>query len=233
MMGANRFYSIRRVCLVFVLVFSALAVSSAAHADVKTNFFKAVEMDRPDVIERLLKQGLDPNITEPGHGNSGLIVAVQEDSMRVFNLLVNTAGVDLNKQADNGNTAIMIASWKSNVPAVKTLLEKGASVNKNGWTALHYASAVGNQEIAKMLLNQKARVNALAPNGTTPLMMASRSGHIKIVKLLLDNGADITLRNEWGMNAVDFARDNDHTSLEKALQRRLDTTEATAAMKSR
>ncbi len=218
----------------FLFVFSVVSIFtlSFAHADDKSDFFKAVEMNRSDLVEDLLKKGVNPNITEPYRGNTGLIVSMEEGSMDVFNLLVNTPGIDLNKRARNGNTALMLAAWKSNVPAVKTLLSKGAKVNQSGWTALHYAAAVGNEEIVQILLAKKAIVDAPAPNKTTPLMMAARSGHIKTAKLLLDHGADVRLRNDWDMSAVDFARDGDFTSLEEGLQSRLDKIEAMAAMKN-
>lgn len=231
MTASHIFRFSRQACFMFAFVFSGFFAISQAHADDRSDFFRAVEMDRPDLVEKLLKKGLDPNITEPQRGNNGLIVSMQEGSMGVFNLLVNTPGIDLNKRAENGNTAIMLAAWKSNVPAVRTLLDKGAKVNQSGWTALHYAAAVGNEEIVKMLLDKKAEVDAPAPNKTTPLMMAARSGHTKTIKLLLDHGADVRLRNEWDMNAIDFARDNDHTSTEEGLQSRLDKIEAVAVMK--
>lgn len=232
MTAVNTTRLLRQACLMFALVFSGFFAMSLAHADDRSDFFRAVEMDRPDLLENLLKKGVDPNITEPYRGNTGLIVAMQEGSMGVFNLLVSTKGIDLDKRATNGNTAIMLAAWKNNAPAVKTLLEKGAKVNQSGWTALHYAASVGNEEIVKMLLAKKAIVDSPAPNKTTPLMMAARSGHTDTVKLLLDHGADVRLRNEWDMSAVDFARDGDFTSLEKGLQSRLDKVEAMAAMKN-
>ena len=217
----------------FVLAFVLLCLLSfpAAHSSDSASFFRAAEMDRPDVAERYLKSGGDPNVIEPVRGNTALIVAVEEGSMRVFNLLVNHAKVDVNMRAANGNTALMLAAWKSNTAAARVLLEKGAKVSEPGWTALHYAAASGSEEIAKLLLQHKAKVDARAPNGTTPLMMAARSGHTKIARLLLDNDADVTLRNEWGMGAVDFARDNNHSSIEKSLQSRLDKIEAYEAMR--
>lgn len=223
--------SLKQACFLFSFLFSALSVVTVAHADDRSDFFRAVEMDRPDQVEKLLKKGMDPNITEPYRGHTGLMIAMHEGSMGVFNVLVNAPGVDLNKRAENGNTALMLAVWKTNVPAVKALLDKGVQVNQSGWTALHYAASVGNEEIVGLLLEKKATVDSPAPNKTTPLMMAARSGHDKTAKILLDHGADVRLRNEWDMNAIDFARDNDHNNLEKGLQSRLDKIEALAAMK--
>lgn len=223
--------TLRGLCSLAVFVLAGFFAASLVYADDKSDFFLAIEMDRPDRVADLLKKGVDPNSTEPYRGHTGLMMAMQENSMKAFNLLINTKGIDLNKRAENGNTALMLAAWKSNVPAVKTLLGKGAAVNQAGWTPLHYAAAVGDEEIVNLLLSKKATVDALAPNKTTPLMMAARSGHTRTIRILLDHGADVRLRNEWDMSAIDFARDGDFTDIEKGLQSRLDKMEASAFKK--
>src|SRR3546814_6545439 len=58
----------------------------------------------------------------------------------------------------------------------RTLIARGAQVNRLGWTPLHYAASKGHVETAKLLLANKAMVNAPSPDGTTPLMMAGLSG---------------------------------------------------------
>src|SRR3546814_14966726 len=68
-----------------------------------------------------------------------------------------------------GDTALMIAAYKTNKPAVMALLERGAAVNKQGWTPLHYAAASGDNEIVKMLMDKSAQLDALSPNGTTQI----------------------------------------------------------------
>jgi ankyrin repeat protein len=86
------------------------------------------------------------------------------------------------------------------------LINKGAEINRAGWTALHYAAASGSLPIIQRLLDESAFIDAESPNKTTPLMMAARSGQSAVVKLLLDEGADPTLKNEAEMSAADFAR---------------------------
>jgi ankyrin repeat protein len=56
-------------------------------------------------------------------------------------------------------------------------------------TPLHAASAAGHLEIARVLLEHHADVNARAINQETPLHIASRMGNAGMVRLLLEYGA--------------------------------------------
>ncbi|MDY7547836.1 ankyrin repeat domain-containing protein [Glaciimonas sp. CA11.2] len=193
-------------------------VSKAANSD---EFFKLVQMDDYRRLPKLLATGLDPNIVESKRGETGLMLAIREDAMRSFNILLNARGINLNARAHNGDTALMVASYKGNVAAVKALLDKEAEPNSTGWTALHYAATIGNDEIVQLLLDASAYIDAGSPNQTTPLMMAAREGKILTVKLLLDSGADETLKNDVGMNAIDFAKKFDHQDIVDGLMSRL------------
>jgi ankyrin repeat protein len=71
------------------------------------------------------------------------------------------------------------------------LSEKNFSpVDSHGWTPLHWAASMGNEESAKSLLNQRVNINAPDTNGWTPLTFAVVKGHSNVVKLLLSRGAD-------------------------------------------
>jgi len=212
----------RRRCLRLFSVAAVLAATSGlSFAGAYEDFFRAVKVDNADKVKSLLARGLGPNLTEAERGDTGLMLALREHSMRVFDLLLNTPGVDLAAKAHNGDDALMIASFKGNEAAVAALLAKGAEVNRPGWTALHYAAAIGNNNIVQMLLDHSAYIDAESPNKTTPIMMAARGGHIMTVKLLLDAGADATLKNALGMTAVDFAKAHGYTDIEEGLIYRL------------
>ena len=207
-----------------VLFLAAAAVAFAppfALAGAYEDYFKAVMNDDTATVASLLKKGFDPNTIEPERGDTGLILALRENAMKVFRMLLDTQGVDLNAQVRNGDNALMIASYKGNLPAVQALIDKGAEVNKKGWTPLHYAAAAGSNEIVQLLLNKSAYIDAESPNKTTPTMMAARAGHIMTVKLLLDEGADATLKNELGMTAIDFAAKYDYQDIVEGLTYRL------------
>ncbi|WP_246541340.1 ankyrin repeat domain-containing protein [Collimonas antrihumi] len=212
----------------FLLLLLALAclpsVSHAASNESKNAdaFAKAVQLDDERGMKKLLAAGVDPNlVAQKQRGETGLMLAVHEDSKKVFNVLLNAHGIDLNLRSRNGDTALMIASYKGDVAAVKALLDKEAEPNNTGWTALHYAAAIGNDEIVQMLLDASAYIDAGSPNNTTPIMMAARAGKIMTVKLLLDSGADVTLKNDVGMTAIDLARKFDHNDIADGLTHRL------------
>ena len=210
----------RRRVLLGGLVIAAL--SPFAMAGAYDDFFRAVKIDDAGKVKSLLARGLDPNIViDAERGDTGLILALREDSMAVFEVLVNAPNIDLEAKTGNGDNALMIACFKGNKAAVNALLEKGAEVNRPGWTPLHYAAANGNIDIVRALLDKSAYIDAESPNKTTPMMMAARGGHIHTVKLLLDEGADETLKNELGMNAIDFAEKYNHHDIAEGLTSRM------------
>jgi ankyrin repeat protein len=198
-----------------------LAAPSLSHAGAYDDYFHAVQIDDDATVAELLARGFDPDTIERDRGDSGLIIAVRENAMKVFAVLLNARNIDLEQKAANGDTALMLAAFKANKPAVKALLEKGAAVNRAGWAPLHYAAAAGDNEIVQMLLDKSAQLDARSPNGTTPIMMAARGGHILTVKLLLDAGADATLKNQQGMTAIDFARQAGDKQIVEGLTYRL------------
>jgi hypothetical protein len=188
-----------------------------AEGNQAVEFFRAVAVDNHLTVAELLRAGVDPNLREPVRQDTGLIRALREDAMHVFTRLLAEPGIDVDAQASNGDTAIMIAAFKGNLPAVRALLDHEALINRPGWTALHYAAASGNTEIAAILLDHYAYIDAASPNRTTPLMMAARERREETMRLLLSAGADATLRNEAGYTAMDFARENDFKEIQALL----------------
>ena len=88
---------------------------------------------------------------------------------------------------------LIAAARKSDLAAVKALLDKGADVNaKNryGATALSYAAERGSVEVVKLLLERGADVNVKDTfYGARPINWALDKGHIEVVRLLLAKGA--------------------------------------------
>jgi uncharacterized protein len=207
------------------LIFAALgcAVPCAVFAGSYDDYFKAVALDDAETVRDLLARGFDPNTTEAHRGDTGLVLALREDSMRVFKVLIDAPDIDLEATIHNGDNALMIAAWKGNKTAVEALIAKDVEVNRPGWAPLHYAAANGAKDIVALLLDKSAYIDAESPNKTTPLMMAAAGGHMETVRLLLDEGADARLKNMLGMTAADFALKSGNTKIAETLAEHIRT----------
>ncbi|KAH0557050.1 hypothetical protein GP486_005162, partial [Trichoglossum hirsutum] len=77
-------------------------------------------------------------------------------------------------------------------------------------TGLHLASRYGHLNVAKILLDKGAEVEARDRKGRTALYWAAGSGHKDVVLLLLDNQADISAKDDDGQTALHWAADWGH-----------------------
>jgi ankyrin repeat protein len=203
--------------IVLVACIGSGAAAAATPAEV-TSFFRSVQLDDAGTIRKLLAAGtVSPNAIDPLSGESGLILALREGSSHVVEVLMAHPEVKLELKAPNGNTALMMAAFKHNKPAVVAMLAKGAIVNRPGYTALHFAAASGDDEITKILLDHFAYIDAEAPAKTTPLMIAAREGQESTVQLLLDEGADATLKNAESLTAAQIAARADRPRIAAAI----------------
>ena len=98
-----------------------------------------------------------------------------------------------------------LAALRGRLDWVQALRQRGAEINRPGWTPLHYACSGPDEGVVDWLLLQGAEIDARSPNGSTPLMLAAGYGGISSAERLLKAGADARLRNEQGQTAADFA----------------------------
>lgn len=189
-----------------IVASALLCVAATVQAAPDTvSFFRAVSVDNVLGVRSMLREGANPNATEPQRGDVALVVALRDDADKVFKVLLETPGINLEARSENGNTALMMAAYKHKRVEVDALLAKGAKVNQSGWTALHYAASAGDIPIMKVFLERGAKVDAFAPTNITPLMFAAREGQEEAVRLLLSAGADPTLKSGHGWTAAQFA----------------------------
>lgn len=78
--------------------------------------------------------------------------------------------------------------------------------DKDGWTALHWASWSGLDRLSDMLIEKKADINNREGNGFTPLMLAAMRGNFQVAALLLEKGADMTAVNKFGKTPFSWRR---------------------------
>jgi uncharacterized protein len=183
----------------------ALVAASAAHAGSYDDFFGAVARDDASTIQALVQRGFDANSRDP-KGQTGLFLALRSGAFSVADALLKEPTLDVNALNEAGESALMIAALKGQADWSARLVERGAQVNKTGWSPLHYAATGPEPAVVKLLLDRGAAVNAESPNRSTPLMMAAQYGSEANVDVLLARGADAGRRNDVGLNAADFAR---------------------------
>lgn len=191
-----------------ILYLIAFAGFSLAHAGSYEDFFSAVKRDDPRTVANLLARGFDANTLDPA-GLHGLFVAVREPSPKVADVLIRWPKTNVEFRTAKDESPLMLAALNGHLELVQKLVERGADINKTGWTPLHYAATNGHLDIMSLLLERHAYIDAESPNGTTPLMMAAQYANAAAVKLLLEAGADASLKNQLGLTAIDFANKAD------------------------
>lgn len=179
-----------------------------------------IKNDRDQELAALLRSGANPNIKTDA-GNPAIMQAVRDGSWKVFDVLAAHPRTDVNATNNYDETPLMYVALVGSVPRAQKLIDRGAQVNRLGWTPLHYAAAKSNEEMVKFLLGKEAMPNAPAPDGTSPLMMAAQADGIKpaVIQLLVNAGADPFARNLKGDDAVDVARQKGNTDLAAALEK--------------
>lgn len=76
-----------------------------------------------------------------------------------------------------------------------------------GATPLHMAAALGEVDVARLLLNRGADPDALSTDGHAPLHYAAGRGHSAMIELLRERGATLELRDsEHDATPADWAR---------------------------
>ncbi len=207
----------KNVAYLFVLFGVSTAIAGSYE-----DFFTALQRNDAAAVTRLLERGFDPNTRDP-EGRPGLYAALQRESYDAALALVHHPAIDVNALNSNDESPLMIVALKGQLQWGTRLLERGAAVNKPGWTPLHYAASGTEPQMLALLLDKGALINAPSPNGSTPLMMAALYGPDSSVQLLLNRGADAKQKNDLGMTVVDFAarggRDKLAEQMRKALLR--------------
>jgi ankyrin repeat protein len=98
------------------------------------------------------------------------------------------------------------AAADGNIKRVRDLLAKDPTLanakDRFGSTPLHWAAAEGHGDVVKLLLSNKADVNARSGNLITPLGSAAHRGQADVVKLLISNGANVDLADDTDLTPL-------------------------------
>ena len=152
-----------------------------------------------NVAQLLLEHGADVNARDNDH-STPLHFAAQYGRIEVVHVLLEQAA---NLGAEDGDR-------KTAFPAVSEYVN---ARNAEGKSPLHLASQgsyyegqnVNLSNVARLLLEHGADVNALSNDSSTPLHFAARRGRIEVVHVLLEHGANAGAEDDNGRTALQVA----------------------------
>ena len=168
------------------------AALSAAPEDAAPVAAAAMRND-PAAVRALVKEGKDVNAAQ-GDGMTALHwAALNGDADLTAILLYAGANVRATTRL-GGYTALHLAAQSGHAPALGRLIAGGANAGaatSTGATSLMLASASGNVDAVRLLLEQMVDPNASeSANGETALMFAAALDRADAVRELLARGAD-------------------------------------------
>jgi len=155
----------------------------------------AIYVSNLKTVKRLIKKGADVNqkgwlkfvdtllMTEFMYG-SCLVIAAGENKMDILEYLIEKQDVKINDREIN-------------------LYDN----KENGWTALHWAAAKGNNNVVRYLIKKGAYINIEAETdyNQTPLLFALKYKKNKTARLLIDLGADINKQDSYENSPLLYA----------------------------
>jgi len=166
------------------------AVVDARNADGNTPLHAAAASDAVSTIELLLRRRADINAVNTQR-SSPLHTAIANGKDRAARLLIER-GADLRQQDLVGRTPLHLAAFHNRKTIAEILIAKGVEIDarmRQQVTPLHLLAAVtDNVDMARLLVEKGADVNARDVIGLRPLEYAARRGSKAVIDLLLDSG---------------------------------------------
>jgi ankyrin repeat protein len=173
------------------------------------------------VVKLLLeREDVEVDSRNDSLGWTVLMEAANECHKDIVKRLLDTGKADVNAQADEEYTALLLVSGKGHVDLVELLLNAGAAVNpqdEEGWSALMGAAFSGDKDVVELLLDAGADINARDMDGSTALSTAVPRGHKDIAELLLNVGADVNAKSGEGQSALMHAVNWEHQDIVELL----------------
>jgi len=171
----------------------------------ETQLMMASQVGVAAVVQSLLKKGAQVNASEANFGQTALMYASRAGHADIVKMLL-AAGAEPNVATKIGQTPKFIAP--NSVPGFGFgvgILRGGVPADRGrreptpgGMTPLHYAARHNHVEVARLLIEAGAKVNAREADDITPLLMAISSNNVAVAQYLLSHGGDKNAADWYG-----------------------------------
>lgn len=193
----------------------------SAGADIRRLGFAAVQRaaEQMDAENPVKNRGIRQTIAILRELGAGIDLpsAVAIGDEKLVAELLPTSSDSINSLSSDGVPLLHRAVAMNHLKITTLLIESGCDLeirlqsedySYSGETALAVAARHELFDIAKLLIESGARVNACDATGRPPLFMSFRSNDLKLAELLLQNGARTDLADEDGSTLEDWADGN-------------------------
>ena len=158
-------------------------------AGADTAVMMAARTGNPQAIRVLVEAGANVNAKENWGGTTALMWAASEGHADAARLLV-AAGADVNARS-NYVAAANGRGFEGRTPVANRTDPKTEEFASGWLTPLTLAAREGDVELARLLLDAGADVNAVSGDGKTALAIAAFNGNYEVASFLVDRKADV------------------------------------------
>jgi ankyrin repeat protein len=181
-----------------------------------SSLYMAAFMGDLDRVKEFVEKGTKVDAKDDA-GWTALYWSACGGQTKVAEFLIDN-GADINTTDSRSQSLLHQAAQTGNVELVELLISKGGVApnikDKRGNTPLHNAS---HRDIAALLIDKGADVNAKNNVAQTPLHIACQKGNKEIAELLIDKGADINSRLRNGLTPLHLAARGNHKDIVELL----------------